>query len=519
MIFSALVIWLSIAFVAQSWAMGEGSPNPGGIGALYLMKAMIPLGFALLFLQSLAQAIQSATALGARAMLSFEVLATLMLVAFFVLLLAGIPVGLTLATTGFVFGYLGFGMALFNLLPHRIFGVVTNYTLLAIPLFVFMGVMLEKSKLAEELMDVIGLAAGSLRGGLGIGIILVGVLMGATTGIVGATVVTLGLLTLPGMLRRGYDRGLACGDHLRLRHARADHSAEPDPDSARRHHQPIGRHAVCCRDDPRPAAVARSISSTSAMLGMIRPDMVPAIPQEERAAISGAQLAGKMVRVVAPPIGLVVAVLGSIIAGIAAPSEAAAMGALGSILVAAIGRRLSVQVLRETVQSTTRITAMVLFILICAQVFSLAFRGLQGEKLVQDAFTLMPGGINASIWFLMLLIFVLGFFIEWIEISYIAVPLFLPIFINANTDLVWLSTLICVNLQTSFLTPPFGWSLFFLRGVAPPEVTTRRYLPRHSSFRGDAADGAGDRLRLSRSCHLASEGDRLVATPSTPNKC
>ena len=209
-----------------------------------------------------------------------------------------------------------------------------------------------------------------------------------------------------------------------------------------------------------------------AALGVIRPEMVPAIPKEERAAISSTQLAGKMLRVVAPPIGLVGAVLGSIIAGIAAPSEAAAMGALGSILVAAIGRRLSYTVLRDTVQSTTRITAMVMFILICAQVFSLAFRGLHGEKLVQDAFTLLPGGINASIWFLMALIFVLGFFIEWIEISYIAVPLFLPIFINANTDLVWLATLICVNLQTSFLTPPFGWSLFFLRGVAPPEVTT-----------------------------------------------
>jgi tripartite ATP-independent transporter DctM subunit len=168
----------------------------------------------------------------------------------------------------------------------------------------------------------------------------------------------------------------------------------------------------------------------------------------------------------------VVAVLGSIIAGIAAPSEAAAMGALGSILVAAIGRRLSFHVLRETVQATTRITAMVLFILICAQVFSLAFRGLRGEQLVQDFFAFLPGGIEADIWFLMGLIFVLGFFIEWIEISYIAVPLFLPIFINAGTDLVWLSTLICVNLQTSFLTPPFGWSLFFLRGVAPPEITT-----------------------------------------------
>jgi len=403
--------------------------------------------------------------------MTFEVLASLMLVAFFVLLLIGIPVGLTLAATGFIFGYLGFGIQLFNLLPHRVFGVVTNYTLLAIPLFVFMGVMLEKSKLAEELMDVIGLAAGSLKGGLGIGIILVGVLMGATTGIVGATVVTLGLLTLPGMLRRGYERGLACGIICA-----SGTLGQIIPPSlilillADITNQSVGTLFAAAMVPGLMLSVLYIIYIL--VLGIIRPDMVPAIPKAERAAISGAQLAGKLLRVVAPPIGLVILVLGSIIAGVAAPSEAAAMGALGSILVAAIGRRLSVQVLRETVQATTRITAMVMFILICAQVFSLAFRGLQGEKLVQDAFTLIPGGINASIWFLMGLIFVLGFFIEWIEISYIAVPLFLPIFINANTDLVWLATLICVNLQTSFLTPPFGWSLFFLRGVAPPEITT-----------------------------------------------
>jgi len=404
--------------------------------------------------------------------MSLELLATLMLVAFFVLLLAGIPVGLTLATTGFVFGYLGFGIDLFNLLPARIFGVVTNYTLLAIPLFVFMGVMLEKSKLAEELMDVIGLAAGSLRGGLGIGIILVGVLMGATTGIVGATVVTLGLLTLPGMLRRGYDKGLACGVICA-----SGTLGQIIPPSlilillADITNQSVGTLFAAAM---MPGLMLSGIYIVYlVLLGILHPEMVPAIPPEERAAISGAQLAGKMMRVVAPPIGLVVAVLGSIIAGVAAPSEAAAMGALGSILVAAIGRRLNFYVLRETVRATTRISAMVLFILICAQVFSLAFRGLHGEKLVQDAFRLLPGGIDASIWFLMALIFVLGFFIEWIEISYIAVPLFLPIFIDANTDLVWLATMICVNLQTSFLTPPFGWSLFFLRGVAPPEVTTR----------------------------------------------
>jgi tripartite ATP-independent transporter DctM subunit len=165
-------------------------------------------------------------------------------------------------------------------------------------------------------------------------------------------------------------------------------------------------------------------------------------------------------------------VLGSIIAGIAAPSEAASMGALGSLLVAAIGRRLTCRVPRETAQATTKITAMMMFILICAQVFALSFRGLQGERLVQDFFAFLPGGINADIWFLMFIIFVLGFFIEWIEISYIAVPLFLPVFAAAGVDMVWLATLICVNLQTSFLTPPFGWALFFLRGVAPPEVTT-----------------------------------------------
>jgi tripartite ATP-independent transporter DctM subunit len=207
-------------------------------------------------------------------------------------------------------------------------------------------------------------------------------------------------------------------------------------------------------------------------LGILRPKMVPAVPKEERDLVSRGELAGKMLRVVAPPVALVGAVLGSIIGGIAAPTEAASMGALGAILVTAVGGRMSFAVLKETTYATTRITAMMMFILMCAQAFSLAFRGLQGERLVQDFFEFLPGGINADIWFLMFIIFILGFFIEWIEISYIAVPLFLPIFIAAHVDMVWLATLICVNLQTSFLTPPFGWALFFLRGVAPPEVTT-----------------------------------------------
>ena len=400
-----------------------------------------------------------------------EILAILMLVSFFAMLVAGLPVGLTLAISGLVFGLIGFGPLLFNLLPGRIFGVVTNQTLVAIPLFVFMGVMLEKSRLAEDLMDVIGLLAGSVRGGLGLGIIAVGVLMGATTGIVGATVVTLGLLTLPGMLRRGYDKGLACGVICA-----SGTLGQIIPPSlvlillADIMNESVGTLFAAAM---LPGLMLAGLYFLYVlMLGVLRPDMVPPIPKEERALVSRGQLAGKIVRVVAPPIGLVAAVLGSIIAGIAAPSEAASMGALGSLVVAALGRRLTWKVLTETVRTTTRITAMVMFILICAQAFALAFRGLHGEQLVQDAFAYVPGGVYGAIWFLMLIIFLLGFFIEWIEISYIAVPLFLPVFAAAGVDMVWLATLICLNLQTSFLTPPFGWSLFFLRGVAPPEITT-----------------------------------------------
>jgi tripartite ATP-independent transporter DctM subunit len=400
-----------------------------------------------------------------------EILAILMLVSFFGLLMAGIPVALTLATAGFVFGYLGFGPLLFNLLPNRIFGVVTNYTLIAMPLFVFMGVMLEKSKLAEDLMEVIGHAAGNLRGGLGVGIIVVGVLMGATTGIVGATVVTLGLLTLPTLLRRGYDKGLACGTICA-----SGTLGQIIPPSlilillADILNESVGTLFAAAMI---PGLMLAGIYCLYILgLGVVRPNMVPAVSQEERDLVSRGDLATKMLRVVLPPLALVGAVLGSIIGGVAAPTEAASMGALGAIVVIIIGRRFSWQVLKDTVQTTTKITAMMMFILICAQVFALAFRGLQGEKLVQDFFAFLPGGIAADIWFLMFIIFILGFFIEWIEISYIAVPLFLPVFIQAGVDLVWLATLICVNLQTSFLTPPFGWALFFLRGVAPPEVST-----------------------------------------------
>jgi tripartite ATP-independent transporter DctM subunit len=335
-----------------------------------------------------------------------------------------------------------------------------------------MGVMLEKSRLAEDLLDVVGHLAGGLRGGMALGIIGVGVLMGATTGIVGATVITLGLLTLPTLIRRGYDPGTACGAICAS--GTLGQIIPPSlilillSDILQLSVGTLFAAAVV------PGLLLAAIyCAYIVILGVVRPQMVPPVPQDERDALPRRELWLRFFKVVLPPLALVLSVLGSIIAGIAAPTEAASMGALGSIVVTAVARRLSFQVLRETAQATTKITAMVLFILICAQVFALAFRGLRGEDLIHDLFEFLPGGINADIWFLMLLIFVLGFFIEWIEISYIAVPLFLPVFTQQNVDLVWLAMLICVNLQTSFLTPPFGWALFFLRGVAPPQVTTR----------------------------------------------
>ena len=400
-----------------------------------------------------------------------EILAILMALGFFVLLFVGFPVAIALAASGLLFGYLGFGMGLFNLLPLRIFGLMENYTLLAIPLFVFMGVMLERSRIAEELLDVIGHAAGGLRGGMGLSIILVGVLMGASTGIVGATVVTLGLLTLPVFIRRGYSKSLACGTICA-----SGTLGQIIPPSlvlillADIMGQGLGTLFAAAM---MPGLLLAGLYATYMLfLGWLRPDMAPPIPVEERALMSRGELLVKIFKVVLPPISLIFAVLGSIIGGIAAPTEAASMGALGSILIAAMAGRLDRRVLRETVQNTLRISAMVFFILICAQAFSLAFRGLNGEVLIEDLFKLVPGGVTADIIFMLVLLFILGFFMEWIEICYIVLPLFLPVFAGTDVDMVWLAMLVCLVLQTSFLTPPVGWALFFLKGVAPPEVTS-----------------------------------------------
>jgi len=404
--------------------------------------------------------------------LELQTYAILMLLAFFGLLMIGIPVAVTLATVGFVFGWLGFGDTLFNLLPARVYGIVAGYQWMAIPLFVFMGVMLEKSRLADDLLDVMGHLAGGVRGGMGVGIVLFGVLMGATTGIVGATIITLGLLTLPTLIRRGYDKGIACGTIC----ASGTLGQIIPPSLILILLSDIMQLSVGTLFA---AAVGPGMLLAAVYIvyllvrGWINPDLMPPIPLEERNQVSRRELWIRFWKVVVPPIMLVVAVLGSIVGGVAAPTEAASMGAVGAVLITLFSGRFKFVVLKEVALETSKITAIMMFILMMAQVFALAFRGLHGEDLITRMFEWLPGGVNSDIWFMMALIFVLGFFIEWIEISYIAVPLFMPVLLAQGVDPVWLAMLITVNLQSSFLTPPFGWALFYLKGVAPPEVSIK----------------------------------------------
>lgn len=398
-----------------------------------------------------------------------EILSILMLVSFIVLLVLGVRVAYAIAISGVVFGLIGFGPMLFNLLPSRLYGVATNYTLLAVPLFVFMGVMLEKSRIAEDMLDVMGHVAGRVRGGMGVAIIFVGVLMGAATGIVGATIVTLSLIALPTLLRRGYNHGLATGAICA-----SGTLGQILPPSL----------ILILLSDLMGESVG-TLFAAAIMPGLmlaalyviyilvvawIWPNTAPAIPAEERAGMSGKQLVIEVIRGVLPPILLVFAVLGSIIGGVAAPTEAAAMGAFGALVIVAVSGKLSMGVLRETLRSTLITTSMIMFIIFASQAFSLSFRGLGGEDLIGEFMELVPGGLWGTIIFMMILLFILGFFLEWIEISYIVLPLLLPFFVAAGVDMVWLAMLICMNLQTSFLTPPFGWALFFIKGAAPPEV-------------------------------------------------
>ncbi|MGR4069559.1 TRAP transporter large permease subunit [Halomonas sp. LR3S48] len=401
-----------------------------------------------------------------------EYYALAMIVAFFVLVMTGIPVGFVVAFVGFVFGFIGFDGWLFELLPSRIYGVVSNYTLLAIPLFVFMGVMLERSKIAERMLDVIGHLCGGLPGGMALAVIIVGVLLGAATGIVGAAIVTLTLMALPTLVRRGYKKTVACGTICA-----AGTLGQIIPPSL----------VLLVLADIMNLSVG-SLFAAALVPGLLLAGMylayllvlafffsadVPAIDEQERAAVSKKELGKDFVKVVVPPLLLIFAVLGSIIGGVAAPTEAASVGAVGALLLTIVSGRLSLPVLSETVKTSLRISCMIFFVLIASQVFALAFRGLDGEFLIEAMFEWVPGGMYGTLIFMLLLIFFLGFFLEWIQISYIAVPLFLPFLASqGDMSMVWVAILIAMNLQTSFLTPPFGWSLLFMKGVAPPGITT-----------------------------------------------
>ena len=402
-----------------------------------------------------------------------EYLPAWMFLALTILLMAGFPVTFTLMGTAMAFGLIGFGWSFFNLLPLRIWGVMTNVTLAAVPLFVFMGVMLERSGLAEELLDTMGLLFGRLRGGVAISVVIVGALLGASTGIVGATVVTMGLLAVPTMLRRGYQKELATGTV-----AASGTLGQIIPPSIVL--VLIGDIVGVSVGDLFIGAVLPGMLLVGLfvvyiiIIAMVRPEHAPAIPKEELAALGGRQLMARVGRALFPPLFLMVAVLGSIFAGIASPTEAAAVGAVGATVLTLVNRKFSLKILREVMQTTVRLTCMVFIILCGAAAFGLVFRGLGGDTLVRE----FLGGLaeqysNAAVLaIVMALIFIIGFFLDFIEITFIHVPVLAPIMIDFGYDPVWFCILLAVNLQTSFLTPPFGFSLFYLKAVTPPEITT-----------------------------------------------
>ena len=402
-----------------------------------------------------------------------EYLPAWMFLALTILLMFGFPVTFTLMGTALCFGLIGFGWSFFNLLPLRIWGVMTNVTLLAVPLFVFMGVMLERSGLAEELLDTMGMVFGRIRGGLAVSVVIVGALLGASTGIVGATVVTMGLLAVPTMLKWGYQHEMATGTV-----SASGTLGQIIPPSIVL--VLIGDIVGVPIGDLFMGAVLPGILLVGLYIlyilvaAWLNPKIAPAIPRKAMAAMSRLDLFKRISRALFPPLFLMVAVLGSIFWGIASPTEAAAVGAVGATFLTIANRKFTLGILQEVMDSTMQLTCMVFIILVGAAAFGLVFRGLGGDGLVRE----FLGGIAETHgkWFVLAivmgLIFVIGFFLDFIEITFIHVPVLAPIMLEFGFDPVWFCILIAVNLQTSFMTPPFGFSLFYLKAVTPPEITT-----------------------------------------------
>ncbi|MEE4253875.1 MAG: TRAP transporter large permease subunit [Desulfuromusa sp.] len=389
----------------------------------------------------------------------------------FALLLLGFPVAFTLGGVSLIFGYFTFGMGLFQLLPLRIWGTMTNYVLIAVPLFVYMGLMLEKSGLAEELLETMAMLFGKLRGGLAISVIVVGAVLAASTGIVGATVVTMGLLSLPTMIKRGYSPELTTGTICA-----AGTLGQIIPPSIVL--VLLGSVLNVSIGDMFIGAVIPGIILVSLyilwiiLVAFIRPEAAPAMPANELAVFRGIGMYKKIFRAFFLPFFLIVAVLGSIFAGIASPTEAAAVGAMGATFLTIWQKKLNLATLREVMRGTTTLTSMVFILIVGASAFGLVFRGMGGDRYITNL--ILGAGMEPGHFLLivMLVIFVAGFFIDFIEITFIIVPVVAPIFQQMGIDLLWIGILIAMNLQTSFLTPPFGFSLFYLKGVAPPEITT-----------------------------------------------
>jgi len=416
-------------------------------------------------------------------------MALVLFVAVGMALMAGFPVAFTLAGVALAFAGLGvmtgtFDPAFLEAFPNRIYGIMTNETLIAVPVFVFMGVMLERSRLADQLLRSLAQIMRRVPGGLGIAVMFVGTLMAASTGIVGATVVTMGLLSLPTMLRHGYQPAVATGsicaagtlgqiippsivlillaDVLSNAYQQAQLSLgnfSPETIS-------VGELFAGAL---MPGLVLVSLYIVYLIaVAVIRPESMPAAPAEEDGDVTLLGLVGLM----AGPLLLIVAVLGSILKGIATPTEAAAVGAVGAMLLALLRRQLGFETLKATVYQSAKISAMVFMILIGASLFSLVFRGFGGDESVQSLLTGMPGGAGFAILVVMLAMFLLGFILDFIEITYVVVPIVAPVLLAMGVNPVWLGVMIAVNLQTSFLTPPFGFSLFYLRGVTPDTVRT-----------------------------------------------
>jgi len=402
-------------------------------------------------------------------------LAPLMFVAVFAMIFIGYPVAFALGGTALIFAVLGvelgfFDWHLFFAMPERIFGIMSNYVLLAVPFFIFMGVVLEKSRLAEDLLTTIGKLFGSLRGGLALGVVFVGALLAAATGVVGASVVAMGSISLPVMLKYGYDKRLSSG--IILASGTLGQIIPPSIVLVVLADQlGISVGALFLGAFIPGVLLATLYALYAAGVALFRPQLAPALPAEIR-DIRGAELARQVVVVLMPPLILILLVLGSIFAGVATPTEAGAVGAVGAIVLSAIRRRFNIDVVRQAAIETAKLTTMVIFLLIGSTMFALVFRGLFGDIWIENLLTNLPGGRIGLLIVANLVVFLLGFFLDFFEIAFIIIPLIAPAALLLGIDLVWFGVMIGMNLQTSFLTPPFGFALFYLRGIAPPEIRT-----------------------------------------------